>query len=234
MGRVVEIAKQIGSGPVRDGNVIFSGGLIASEFLLAALFIEGTGIGADVFSRISNGAINTDAITGIINVNPANILRPDLSGGLWHEKSIPEVTLPEMAGPVVEKRSPWFPNDTIAELRATIPAAPTPRCNWLIPDKLIIGEHPSNADAKALIAADVDTFVSLVGEYTFEGYCRKLYPASVPASEAEPQQCVHYLHYPVRDFGAVPVESLKRLVVELKRRILEGHTVYVHCRGGHG
>jgi hypothetical protein len=45
---------------------------------------------------------------------------------------------------------------------------------------------------------------------------------------------MHYLHYPVRDFGAVPAESLKRLVVELKRRILEGHTVYVHCRGGHG
>ena len=44
MSRVMHIASQIGSAPVRDGPIVHRDGLIATEFLLASLLLEGTAL----------------------------------------------------------------------------------------------------------------------------------------------------------------------------------------------
>ena len=246
MERVLEIAVQIGSHPVRDGNVVHSEGLIASEFLLAALLVEGTGVGADAFTRNSQGRVNSMSILQTIHADFADILRPDASHGSWAEFTITKTVV--LAASVAETEAKatstasaceplhsWYPTTPLAEL-TTLPVAPTANSNWLIPSKLIIGEHPSKFDMNALLDAGVDTFVSLIGEYSATLYQNKQYPLFVSSSlEERPHvPAVNFMHFPVRDFNVAPTEALIRVVEELKRRIFKGHTVFVHCRGGHG
>lgn len=232
--RVLDIARQIGTNPVQDGNFVHAEGLVASEFLLAALFIEGTGIGADLFCRISHGAVNANVLLEAIRVDPKHINRPDVSDGLWQDYSVPPVATAHEGEHKPTSPAPWFPNAPLTSLRDAIPTAPTDSSNWLIPGRLLIGEHPSKKEVRALLDAGVDTFVSLIGEYRFPQYKEAQYPAAIASMQHELTVPVSFLHFPVRDFGATSVEALKSLVSELKRRILQGHTLFVHCRGGHG
>ena len=91
-----------------------------------------------------------------------------------------------------------------------------------------------------LLDAGVDTFVSLIGEYTEGEYRTQQYPAvvsnllstgSATVAEARP---VCFVHFPVRDFETPDALALSRFVDELKRRVLGGATMFIHCRGGHG
>ena len=90
------------------------------------------------------------------------------------------------------------------------------------------------ADLEGLLAAGVDTFVCLqmdYDEYGCEDYrqaLRKLSAAKKLAHE------LRFVHCPMPDFGVVSDESLWALVVQLQRELRNGHTLYVHCFGGHG
>jgi hypothetical protein len=90
-----------------------------------------------------------------------------------------------------------------------------------------------------LLDSGITTFVSLIGEYSTAQY-RSRYPAEVAqylgSTTGKPGGacCVQFLHFPIRDFEVPDAHALSRLVDELKRRILEGETLFVHCRGGHG
>lgn len=131
---------------------------------------------------------------------------------------------------------------SFASLRAAVhplPPSPTFSSNWLIPGRLIIGEHPSNQDAVELVQqAGVNTFVSLIGEYSATKYRLQHYPKAVEAflSSEKGEGSVQFLHYPIQDFAVTDGASLQPLVAELKRRLLAATNavVYLHCRGGHG
>lgn len=57
--RSLDIAGKLGCGPVRDGDRLYSEGLIPTEFILAGLLVDGTGIGATALKRCSKGIINS-------------------------------------------------------------------------------------------------------------------------------------------------------------------------------
>mmetsp|Transcript_13808 Transcript_13808/g.22999 ORF Transcript_13808/g.22999 Transcript_13808/m.22999 type:complete len:472 (+) Transcript_13808:61-1476(+) len=306
MTRVLSIARQIGSGSIRDGNLVLENGLIASEFLLAGMLVEGTGVGADAFTRNSAGRVNSQLLLRAIQVDPTDLMHPNTSEENWNafEVSVLNSLLQErvVGGSMTTSQngaSPWFPSVTLETLMSNskasnasivagidilnatagtccaetvnLPPAPTASSNWLIPGKLIIGEHPKANDMPALLEAGIDTFVSLIGEYSTEVFKNEKYPQqlqqqvgsdtdgarrrstctsaagtmrsadNVSAAERstgttepwKPPQ-LHFVHFPIRNFCVVSPDSLKAFVDELKRRIFEGHTIMVHCRGGHG
>ena len=43
-----------------------------------------------------------------------------------------------------------------------------------------------------------------------------------------------FLHFGIVDFDAARPAALEALVIELRRRLLDGEVIYLHCRGGHG
>jgi hypothetical protein len=135
----------------------------------------------------------------------------------------------------------------------SLPVSPIDSSNWLVPHRLIIGEHPSTREAVALVqVARVNTFLSLIGEYSTAQYRQQHYPRGVEqhlaslaatsdTSADTDTACgvvrrVDFLHYPIRDFAVTDGGSLQPLVAELKRRLLadDSSVIYIHCRGGHG
>lgn len=228
--RAILIAKQIGSGPVRDGEEIYHDGLVASEFLLAGVLVEGTGLGAEALSRRSRGRVNSFSLLEAIGVNIDAILLPKLSRDTWKE----HVVEPETTAVRTRRDMGRCEADSLDEIAALLPESPTANSNWLVSGKLIIGEHPAASDAVKLKDAGVNTFVSLIGEYNFDTFKSK-YPSAVAAIASELVEPVHFIHFPIRDFDVVDAQLVRRLVLELKKRINQrGETVFVHCRGGHG
>jgi hypothetical protein len=136
LNRTLEIAQQIGTGPVRDGDVTHSGGLIASEFLLAAMVLEGTGIGISVLTRKSGGRINSRVVCEGINLDFSVIVKPSTSFGAWETFSLPEGSAPPAQG-----SQSWFPEFALSDIKK-LPDAPTESSNWLLKSVLMIGEHP--------------------------------------------------------------------------------------------
>ena len=136
MNRTLEIARQIGSGSVRDGATIHPNGLIASEFLLAAMLLEGTGIGISILTRKSCGRLNSRIVCEGINLDVSTIINPSTAFGAWETFSLPACpTCEVMAG---SGCGSWFALGDIKSL----PNAPTNSSNWVLKDVLAIGEHP--------------------------------------------------------------------------------------------
>jgi hypothetical protein len=234
LNRSIAIAAQIGSGPVRDGDIVYHNGLIASEFLLAGILVEGTGLGAEALTRNSRGRVNSYTILEALGLDPKEILRPDAADGAWSEFILDPTS---SCSDDTAATSHWNPFDSPTpvdiERNGHLPAAPTHGSNWLIPNHLIIGSEPSERDARDLAAAGIDTFVCLI-KYHGAGpnYHRThRYPAVLEGRYAH---TLHFVHFPIRDFHITSTDSLNRLVAELKRRVLEGKRVYIHCAGGHG
>jgi hypothetical protein len=225
MRRVLDVAQEIGSGPVRDGALVHDG-LVASEFLIAALLVEGTGLGAEALTRASRGRLNSHTLLNAIGVHDS-LLRAGLAPpAAWATFNL---------GPAAPAMllEPWVPTDSLEAVAAELPAAPPPTAasNWLIPHRLLITEHPSAAAATAMVQAGVTLFVSLIGEYTTDDY-RTRYPATATATA--PERALTFHHLPIADFHVVPAATITRLVVDIQRALLAGHVVCVHCRGGHG
>ena len=123
---------------------------------------------------------------------------------------------------------------------SSLPPSPTNSSNWLIPNRLIIGEHPSGKEAVNLInLAGVNTFVSLIGEYSSAKYRNDHYPKQIKSmldSHSDRGQFIRFMHYPIRDFAVTNGAALQPFVAELKKRLVTDSTtvMYIHCRGGHG
>ena len=156
MQRVVDIATQIGSGPVRDGDHVHQDGLIASEFLLASLLVEGTGQGVEALTHLSSGAVDSQTLLAEIGVDPKQLRLP----------SPPPVAaaLPADAADGAPPTTLPFDASALPDPDA-LPPPPTATSNWLIPHRLLIGEKPRRADLQSLAAAGIDTLVCLIGEY---------------------------------------------------------------------
>jgi hypothetical protein len=104
------------------------------------------------------------------------------------------------------------------------PPAPTRNSNWLVAGRVLIGMKPSPADVQALVEAGIDTIVCLIGEFaSAEAYAHTLGPVTP-----------EIVFFPILDFEVAPVDALLALVAELKRRLHAAHSIYIHCRGGHG
>jgi len=128
--------------------------------------------------------------------------------------------------------------------------------NWLIPNKVMIGENPASVKSsirkriKALCKrAGCTTFVCLQSEIPPQthqalmmgGYTDWKKNASLKmlpsyyyhVAKAVPNETPNYIHYGMRDESEVhSLNDLKALMEELKGRINLGEVLYIHCDDG--
>jgi ADP-ribosylglycohydrolase len=109
-------------------------------------------------------------------------------------------------------------------------ARPLPNSYWVVPGRLLAGEHPGGATVELtrsrlakLREAGVNCFIDLTGPDEVAGY------------QAELPRSAHYLRKPLPDHG-VPVERahMAEILDCLRDVEREGRVVYLHCRAGIG
>ena len=112
-------------------------------------------------------------------------------------------------------------------------AAPRPHANtyWLLPGRVLAGEHPDNGDKATLMrrleglrAAGVTCCIDLTGTDAPHGY-RPLPVADRPARR-EPHGIV--------DFGVPSVAGMRRVLDAIAAALAADEGVYLHCRAGIG
>lgn len=114
--------------------------------------------------------------------------------------------------------------------RAAPASLPLPNCYWVLPGRLLAGEHPGGSTQSStgtrlrrLLEAGVNSFVDLTGPDEVAPYDRQL-PVGV-----------HYLRSAITDHG-VPDEPLRMaaLLDYLAEALRAGRVIYLHCRAGIG
>lgn len=103
---------------------------------------------------------------------------------------------------------------------------------WLIPGRILAGEHPGAAGATTLVArlsalreVGVSTFVDLSS-------AADPVPAYLPLDTlAFPGQ---RLSHPIADFGVPAIEAMARIEADVERALTDGRALYLHCRAGIG
>jgi ADP-ribosylglycohydrolase/protein-tyrosine phosphatase len=125
-----------------------------------------------------------------------------------------------------------FPGDP----DASFPPRPLPATYWVVPGRLLVGEHPgsqSRADAmerlRRFLVAGITCFVDLTEPDELPSY-EALLPFATPEGRR-----VEYLREPIRDHG-VPCgpEPVARVIAMIDDALEAGHVVYLHCRAGIG
>jgi len=107
---------------------------------------------------------------------------------------------------------------------------PLPNCYWVLPGKLLAGEHPAGATPQLtrerlsrLLAAGVTYFLDLT------------HPGEVaPYDQGLPVE-IDFLRRPIHDHG-IPSEPghMAETLTCLRQALQEGGIVYLHCRAGIG
>ena len=125
---------------------------------------------------------------------------------------------------------------TVPSEGSSEPARPLPATYWVVPGRLLVGEHPgshSRADAmdrlRRFLAAGVTCFLDLTDPREVPSY-EDLLPFATPGGRR-----VEYLREPIPDHG-VPAgpEVMARVLVMIDDALAADHVVYVHCRAGIG
>ena len=107
---------------------------------------------------------------------------------------------------------------------------PLPNCYWLLPGKLLAGEHPSGSTAELtrgrlarLLESGVTAFIDLTEPDELDPYDGELPPG------------IAYVRKPIGDHE-VPADRavMTEILASLRRSLRRGDTVYLHCRAGIG
>ena len=134
-----------------------------------------------------------------------------------------------MTIPVIEHHVLDTPGDVVAR--------PHANCYWLIPDRLLAGEHPGAIVAAesivridALLDAGVRRFIDLTAEHEGPGpYISILFERAATRGVR-----VDHHRFAIPDFG-VPSATLMRATLDaIYGAIGAGDAVYLHCWGGVG
>ena len=116
-------------------------------------------------------------------------------------------------------------------------ARPHPNCYWLVPGRLLAGEHPGALDAAkvpervdALLDAGIRQFIDL----TEEGERPAPYAATLRERSAAQGIRASHWRFAIRDLG-VPAPALMRTILDtIHTAMVAGEPVYVHCWAGVG
>lgn len=106
---------------------------------------------------------------------------------------------------------------------------PTPGSNWLIPNRLLVGECPANeAEISPILQAGIDTFVCLLDKEDF---------ATRGLSEREYKEITDGLQVvsvPIPDGDVTDDVEAFQLAADITNFLKRGGKAYLHCWGGHG
>ncbi|MBM2853694.1 MAG: 2 protein [Steroidobacteraceae bacterium] len=112
---------------------------------------------------------------------------------------------------------------------------PLPNSYWVVPGRLLAGEHPSGPNGLAtlerlqrLLDAGIDCFIDLTEPGELDAY-DKLLP------RAHAADAVVYLRRPIRDHGLPEsTEQIEVILDALDSNLTDGRQIYLHCRAGIG
>lgn len=113
-------------------------------------------------------------------------------------------------------------------------AAPRPHgnCYWVLPGRLLAGEHPGLPGAHALPerlmamqSAGIQRFIDLTGAAD-----------PVPAYQPLPVagQAAYRESHPIADFGVPTVKSMQGILDSVRQALTRGERLYLHCKAGIG
>ena len=125
----------------------------------------------------------------------------------------------------------------VLELPGDSHARPHANCYWLIPGRLLAGEHPGvvpgasvNATVDALLDAGVREFIDLTEEHEPP----PLYAAALRERAGARGIAARHRRFAIPDCG-VPSDALMRTILDAIHNALETeNAVYVHCYAGVG
>ena len=116
------------------------------------------------------------------------------------------------------------------ELQASGDAQPRPfeQCYWLLPGRVLAGEHPGARGSAALMAQRLRTLQACgVGRYI------DLTTAHDPLTAYEPLSG-RRLNFPIGDFGLPSMATMRAALEAIDSALAAGEGVYLHCRAGIG
>ena len=117
-----------------------------------------------------------------------------------------------------------------AELQAAGDALPRPfeHCYWLLPGRLLAGEHPGARGGAALMTERLHALQACrVGCFIDLTTAHDALPAYAPLAGQR-------LGFPIADFGVPSVATMRAALDAIAASLDAGHTVYLHCRAGIG
>lgn len=109
-------------------------------------------------------------------------------------------------------------------------ALPLGNYYWVLPGRLLAGEHPAAASAEltrerleALLRTGIRCFIDLTQ------------PEERPAYQAQLPAAASYFHWPLPDHGLPASKAQMTQILDcLRAQLHAGRTVYLHCRAGIG
>lgn len=125
---------------------------------------------------------------------------------------------------------------TAADTTGPAPPRPVPGSYWVVPGRLLVGEHPgsqSRADTmdrlRRFLRAGVTCFVDLTEPRELPSY-ESLLPLTTPTGRR-----IEYLREPILDHSVPAAREVMSRILEALDQALEAeHVVYLHCRAGIG
>eukprot|EP00049_Salpingoeca_infusionum_P019972 m.363349 g.363349 ORF g.363349 m.363349 type:complete len:394 (+) comp22106_c0_seq1:62-1243(+) len=120
--------------------------------------------------------------------------------------------------------------------------APLPSTHWVVPGYLLCGSSPEQmqnqpAELQTLLDAGVTVFVSLQTRYPEYYSGDAPYYEVIGGDPSDPETSTTapwFLHMPIDDFSVAPLQAIMDFLEHLVQLMLQGHTIYLHCFGGHG
>jgi atypical dual specificity phosphatase len=100
---------------------------------------------------------------------------------------------------------------------------PHPNCYWLLPGRILCGEHPSRGGPHgmaALAAVGVTHFVDLTSEHD-------RLPSYSPLGGQR-------LSHPIADFGVPTSQGMRATLTAAEHALQLGGVIYLHCKAGIG
>jgi hypothetical protein len=113
-------------------------------------------------------------------------------------------------------------------------AAPRPHgnCYWVLPGRLLAGEHPGLLGAQALPerlialqAAGIQRFIDL----TAPADPVPVYQPFPVGGQAAQREC-----HPITDFGVPTVPGMQAILDSIRQGLAQGEQMYLHCKAGIG
>jgi hypothetical protein len=116
-------------------------------------------------------------------------------------------------------------------------ARPHPNCYWLVPGRVLAGEHPgaiTGAEVPGRVSALLDAGMRQFVDLTEEGERPAPYAATLrERAEARGLRADHR-RFAIRDLGVPPAGLMRNILDAIHDAITADQPVYVHCWAGVG
>jgi len=108
---------------------------------------------------------------------------------------------------------------------------------WVIPGQFLAGEHPAAYGESAIprrVQELLRSGISVFYDLTEPRISDRHYESILYQQAAEFDLGVRYFNFPIEDFTAPSVETVRTILDSIDQNIEEGRSIYVHCFAGIG